>query len=278
VVDLLRHQEADGSWHGPRGNIWEEKGTVFSLLILGELGAVGTPSTEKALDHLRERYQMSNGRIAYRRVDTGRRRETDSTWMWCVTAVTLRAALLLGHFGHPLVQYGTAFFEENYDEKGGWPCSTYSGNPAKVRPANCYMGTIKALSAFSAIPEGKRSKRIGEIMQHEIETCLENHVCFYRIDKKGRPALKRGWLKFAFPRYWRSDALEAVDVLTGLGVRDVRLNEAIDIVKSKETAEGRWNLDLSETKRAWISIEEEGRPSKWVTLRALRSLLRYGAG
>ena len=274
TVELLSHQQPDGSWRGPRGDIWEEKGTVFSLLLLAELGAEGSGNTEKALDHLHDRYQLSNGRLAYRRVDTGHRRESDSTWMWCVTAVTLRAALLLGHQNHPTTQQAIDFLEENYDERGGWPCSTYSRDPSKVRPVNCYMGSIKALSALSLIPPRRRSMKTRAIIEREVATCLENHVCFYRVDPKGQPALKRAWSKFAFPRYWRSDTLEAADVLTGLGVKDVRLKEALDIIKSKEMTGGRWNLDFSETKRAWISLEEEKEPSKWVTLRALRVINR----
>ncbi len=103
---------------------------------------------------------------------------------------------------------------------------------------------------------------------------MENHVCFYRVDAKGQPASKRAWSKFAFPRYWRSDTLEAADVLADLGVQDIRLKEALDIIISKEQTGGRWNMDFSETKRAWVTIENEGQASKWVTLRALRVLKR----
>jgi hypothetical protein len=134
------------------------------------------------------------------------------------------------------------------------------------------MGGIKALSAFSLIPRNRWSKRLRAIIDQEVEACLDSRVCFYRIDPKGQPAIKRAWLKFAFPRYWRSDALEATDVLTGLGVRDRRIQDAVDLIRSKQQSDGRWLLDFSETKRAWVQLDEEGAPSKWVTLRALRTL------
>jgi hypothetical protein len=272
VTELLNHQMPDGSWRGARGDLWEEKGSVFSLLLLGELGAIAPKSTGRALDFLHEHYQLPTGRISYRPVDSPRRREGSSTWMWCVTAVALRAALLLGHADHPLVESAVSFFEESHEDKGGWHCSVYSSDPAKVRPPNCYMGGIKALGAFSVIPQNKRSKKLRAIMNQEVETCLDNHVCFYRVNPKGEPAIKRSWLKLAFPRYWRSDALEATDVLVSLGIRDERIQDALDLIRGKQQSDGRWLLDFSETKRAWIQLDEEGTPSKWITLRALRTL------
>jgi len=274
ICELLSHQQLDGSWHGTRGDLWDERGSVFSLLILGELGATPTPDAHKALDFLHEHHQLPTGRLSYRRVDTPRARESQSTWMWCMTAVALRAALLLGHGDHPFAQRAIAFFEERHEAKGGWFCSVYSGNPAKVRPPNCYMGTIKALGAFSLIPPGKRSKKLRAIIDQEVATCLDSRVYWYRVNPKGQPAIKRAWLKFAFPRYWKSDALEAADVLTSLDVRDSRLQDAIELIRSKQQPDGRWHLDFSETKRAWVQLDTEGAPSKWVTLRALRTLRR----
>lgn len=187
-------------------------------------------------------------------------------------AAVLRAGALLNHLEHPAIVNATRFFEEKYCDEGGWYCSTYSRNTSKVRPVNCYMGTIKALGAFSAIPYEKRSKRLREIIDEQVNTCLENEVCFYRINSKGQPTIKRAWLKFAFPRYWRSDILEAVDILKSLGVQDSRMDKAIDIIKGKQQFDGRWLMDFSETKRAWVQVETEGLPSKWITLRALRVL------
>jgi len=272
VTELLSHQLPDGTWRGSRGDLWEEKGSVFSLFLLGELGATSSESTSKALDNLHEHYQLPTGRIAYRPVNTSRRKENTSTWMWCITAIVLRAALLLGHTDHPLVQAATRFFEDTHEDKGGWHCSVYSSDPGKVRPPNCYMGGIKALSAFSLIPLRKRSNKLKAIIAQELETCLQNRVYFYRVDPKGLPAIKRAWLKFAFPRYWRSDVLEAADVIAGLGVHDNRIQDALGLIRSKQQSDGRWLLDFSETKRAWIQLDEEGAPSKWVTLRALRTL------
>ncbi len=53
---------------------------------------------------------------------------------------------------------------------------------------------------------------------------------------------------------------------------DPRLTPALDKVRSKQDAEGRWRMETSFNGKMWVDIEEKGQPSKWVTLRALRVL------
>lgn len=280
VLKLLRQQRPDGTWSWPtdwkQGSLWTEKGTIFSLLLLGELGATCTEGTDRAFDHLHKHFQLESGLISYKAVKTRRRYQSQSTSFWCITAVTLRAALLLGYTDHPLVHKALSFFETFQNEKGGWYCSAYSRNPEKVQPRNCYMGIIKVLNALSLIPSHKRSKKLRLLIKQGVSTCLENRVHFYRVDRHGQPTMKRAWRKFAFPRYWRSDTLEATNVLIHLGVRDKRLSDALDFIQSKQQPDGRWLLDFSETKRAWIQIEHEGKTSKWISLRALSTLLNAG--
>jgi hypothetical protein len=275
VLKLLQQQRPNGAWStdSKHGSLWSEKGTIFSLLLLAELGAVRTEGTDQAFDYLHKHCQLESGLLSYREVKTQKRYQSLSTSLWCITAVTLRAALLLGYKDHPLVHEALSFFENFHDEQGGWECSAYSRNPEKVQPPNCYMGTIKALNAFRLILPHERSKKLRAIIKQAVSTCLENQVYLYRVDRNGQPTKKRAWLKFAFPRYWRSDTLEATNALLQLGVRDKRLSDALDLIQSKQQSDGRWLLDFSETARAWIQIEQVGKPSKWITLFGLSTLL-----
>jgi hypothetical protein len=43
-------------------------------------------------------------------------------------------------------------------------------------------------------------------------------------------------------------------------------------ILSKQGAQGRWKLENSLQGKMWADIEQKGKPSKWVTLRALRVL------
>ena len=90
---------------------------------------------------------------------------------------------------------------------------------------------------------------------------------------------------FSFPTGWHYDALRGLEHLRDAGVTpDVRAAEAIDLVRSKRDADGRWPLENphdSEMVDARLRDldfgmdEREGRPSQWNTLRAMRVLRWY---
>ena len=74
---------------------------------------------------------------------------------------------------------------------------------------------------------------------------------------------------------YQTDALELLDILTMLGYRDDRMQEAIDLVLSKQDGSGRWNLENTFNGRFQTNIEQKGKPSKWITLKELNVLKRY---
>ena len=59
---------------------------------------------------------------------------------------------------------------------------------------------------------------------------------------------------------------------------DDRMAEAIDIVRSKPDAEGRWPLENPHPGEMHFEIDEgEGKPSRWNALRAMQVLRWYEA-
>jgi hypothetical protein len=58
-------------------------------------------------------------------------------------------------------------------------------------------------------------------------------------------------------------------------IRDERMQEAIDLVVSRQDSQGRWLLQDTFNDRFQVKIETKGKPSKWVTLRALNVLQLY---
>ncbi len=139
------------------------------------------------------------------------------------------------------------------------------------------MGGIKPLIAFSMIPEPERGKEIREIIEQEVKIYLENEIFMYLKDKRGEKKAKAGWTRFGFPLFYQSDALEVLDTLTRLGVKDERMDRALDLVVSKQS-DGRWNLENTFNGKMWVDIEEKGNASKWVTLKAVRVLKRVYGG
>lgn len=54
---------------------------------------------------------------------------------------------------------------------------------------------------------------------------------------------------------------------------DSRLEEAVELVRVKWLEDGKWPLDWSLPEKAWLRMDEgPGKPSVWVTLRAMRVL------
>jgi hypothetical protein len=83
---------------------------------------------------------------------------------------------------------------------------------------------------------------------------------------------KKFWLNFNFPTLWKTDALEMLGLMVKLGYRDTRMQDALDLLVSKQDGQGRWLMEKSYNKRLLISLEKDGKPGKWVTLQALRVL------
>jgi len=114
-----------------------------------------------------------------------------------------------------------------------------------------------------------------EIIEREVESVLENGFYSYLRNPDGTRKDKAGWKRFGFPLFYQSDAIEVLDALTRLGVRDPRMEPAIDLVHEAQQEDGSWLLKHTFNGKMWADIDVKHEPSKWITLRALRVLKRY---
>ncbi len=137
------------------------------------------------------------------------------------------------------------------------------------------MGATKVLKAFSMIPEGKRDTDMKEIIKLEVEKILDNRVYRYRRNPEGSRKDKAGWKRFGFPLFYQADLLEVLDVLTRLGVRDERMQDAVNIVFQTQQSDGKWLLKNTYNGKFTVNIEKKHKPSKWITLRAMRMLKNW---
>ena len=130
-----------------------------------------------------------------------------------------------------------------------------------------------ALKAIAAVPAGKRSTDVKSTIEEGSEYFL-----IHRIHKRSHDSTrdsKPGWRRLGFPHMYQTDVLEILDILTALGYDDERMREAVDLVVSKQDDYGRWNLENTFNGRFQTNIEQKGKPSKWVTLSALKVLKRF---
>jgi hypothetical protein len=86
------------------------------------------------------------------------------------------------------------------------------------------------------------------------------------------------WLLLTFPTWWHYDVLRALDYFRAVGdPPDPRATEALDLVRTKQQPDGRWWLEHIHPGAMHFPLEDEGQPSRWNTLRALR-VLRWADG
>jgi len=114
-----------------------------------------------------------------------------------------------------------------------------------------------------------------------IERAIERGVAFlFSVDPaqaaypSGYAAKPSGnWWKFGFPVFYVTDLLQIVEALVGLGYgRDPRLANALDLIRQKQDAQGRWELEYDYTGKTWVDFGPKKQPNPWVTLRARRVL------
>ena len=277
VKAILTAQDPCGWWVGER-NMYLPKytATTHSLLILAELGAKRTPAIERGIEHM-FRFQRASGHFLPDLPTTEKGKASSVKDGCCFDGNILYYLIHFGYLDDPRTRLLIDFNVSNHDDQNaGWKCRSYPINPAAVFPKNCYMGAAKMLRALSMIPLKERGGEIQAIIDHEVENILENGVYRYIRNSDGTYKDKAGWKKFGFPLFYQSDALEVLDTLTRLGVRDNRMRAAIDLVLGAQQPDGGWLLENTFNGKMWVNIEEKGRPSKWITLRALRTLKRMG--
>lgn len=130
---------------------------------------------------------------------------------------------------------------------------------------------VKVLKALAELPEESRSeaeeRAVATLSEAVLADCLPSDL------HRTAPA-RPEWQQLGYPRMWDTDILEMLDVLAKLDKWDRRMRSALEIVLSKQDDEGHWTMERSFNERFLTSIEKDGRPSRWVTLRALTMLKR----
>jgi hypothetical protein len=279
VPKILASQRKKGYW-GTKEDFYvraKYRGTVWQVIILAELGADGNDDRiRKACEFIIDISQdRQSGGFCYRgnQISGG----FHSCVLPCLTGNMVWSLLRFGYFGDSRVQRGidwiTSYQRFDDGEDGapkGWP---YEKREACWGKHTCLMGVVKTLRALAEIPEKGRSFEVTLAIEQGSEYLLRHHL--YKRSHDLSKAAKPKWLKFGFPTIWDSDALEVLMLLTRLGYRDPRMEEAVELVLTKQNDQGQWMLENTFNGRVQVNIEKKGKPSKWVTLNALRALTAY---
>jgi hypothetical protein len=272
VPAILDAQDPEGFWVKPGGGYSPKyKSTVWQIIFLAELGA--DPSDERVqrgCEYLLSHSIAANGAFSCYQ------KPVPSGVIPCLNGNLLYALQRLGYADDVRVRTaldwqaraitGEGPFQYLKSGTAGlcFACSANEGQP-------CAWGGNKAMRALQAVPTHQRTPGIERAIEAGAAflSSRDPSVADYPYTKR----VSSTWFKFGFPLSYWSDVLETTAVLVDAGYgEDPRLTNAFDFILSKRDDEGRWTLENTLNGKTWADIEEKRKPSKWVTLRALRVL------
>ncbi|UCF49459.1 MAG: hypothetical protein JSU91_06855 [Thermoplasmatales archaeon] len=279
VQKFLTKQNLEGYWFEPENFYIKRKykGTVWNFIILAEIGALGNDKRIKKTSEfiLKNSQNKDSGGFAYYSLKSGG--GADPKVLPCLTGNMIWCMIRFGYIDDSRVQKGIEWitnyqrFDDGVQElPENWPYKKHINCFGKH---SCHMGCVKALKALTEIPEEKRSIEVKNTIKKGVDYLLKHHI--YKRSHDLSKISKPSWLQLSFPHMYQSDILEILDILTRLKYRDKRMQDAIDIVISKQNEDGTWNLERTFNGRFITNIETKGKPSKWITLNALKIIKRY---
>jgi hypothetical protein len=280
VPKILAKLNNGGYWETPTSLYTAKyKGTVWQLITLAELGADPADSRVKAACEFilqNSQHKENSGFSMAKAEKTGGGRQ--SGVIPCLTGNMVYSLIRLGYLDDPRVKAAIDWINryQRFDDAdgagapAGWP---YDRLEPCFGKHSCHMGAAKALKALAEIPKTERDSKTQATIEAGAEYFLKHHI--YKKSHNFTKVSKPGWLKFGFPLMYQTDALEILGILAKLVYKDERMHEAVDLVVSKQDAQGRWKLENTFNGKTQVPIESQGQPSKWITLKALTALKRY---
>lgn len=253
---LLDRQAREGWWGGP-----QEEGWMISMDALALLREMGLdPASERA------RTAISRVKANLTFPSLGNRPYFEGETEACINGAILAFG---SYFGERCDSIVDRLLREQLAD-GGWNCEA----PPSLRSS--FNSTIRVLEglleyerAWGANPAITGARKKGH------DYLLERRM-FRRLSSG--EVVNPHWTLFAFPTMWHYDILRGLDYFRSAGVQpDERAAEAIAVVEAHRQSDGRWLMNDLHADRLGFLIEPEiGRPSRWITLRAMR-VLRWWA-
>ena len=264
---LLALQAGDGRWGGAAWNRgWNS--TMHVLMLLRDLGLdPASNQARRAVGLVRDRVKWQG--CGPQECDINRFFEGEVE-----PCINGQVAAVGAYFGQDVRAVVERLLAEQLSD-GGWNCEAPNSTRSSFNTTIC---VLEALLEHERA--GGATRDVSQARLRGQEYLLERRLFRRRStgeaierDRKGGAA----WMRFAFPTWWHYDVLRGLDYLRSAGVTpNERLADAIELVASKRSGEGRWLLETRYPGVMPVETDDgEGRPSRWITLRALRVLHWY---
>lgn len=280
IADILAQMHPQGYWAEPGpGYFPKYYSTVWSLVLLGQLGASASLDERipRACAYILEQGLAPGGQFTASGAPSG---TAD-----CMQGELCEALLALG-CDDPRLEKAFEWMARTVTGEGLAPSSQrdaslryYAGKcgPNFACGSNdkkpCAWGAVKVMLAFAHWPVNRSTPLIERAIRQGVDFFFSVDPATAAYPSGYAPKPSGNWWKFGFPVFYITDLLQILEALAALGhARDPRLAAAVDIVRQKQDALGRWPLEYDYSGKTWVDFGPKKAPNKWVTLRALRIL------
>jgi hypothetical protein len=248
--ELFALEHPGGHWGADETKPLTARGAGAVLSLLYMLGVAPDERTTACCESLLRFGQHESGGLSMTR-------NVRSGIFPCTTGSQLPYLVYFGLGDDPRVRSAFAFLIDEFSAEGALDCGRYQYR-------ECWWGAIAALEGLAVLPQDMRSARTERVVDRLVGELLDAEYHFEGEHKR--------WLTFGVPRAW--DLLRALSALAAHGyARDTRFGRLLRPVLARQDEQGRWLC--GSVSRTW-PIEKRNRPSKWITLDALRVLKQAG--
>jgi hypothetical protein len=265
---LLALRDADGLWEGgalfpardgkplpwsrEEGQPWTA--TAYSLQQLLELGVdPGDPVVRDAVAGVRANARWEHDGQPY----------FEGEVEPCINGMVVAHGAYFGVDVDPVVD---RLVGEQLED-GGWNCEAENGS---VRGS--FHTTIRVLEGLLLHERSTGTSAAATAARRRGEAYLLERRLLRR--RRTGEVIDPAFLEFSYPARWHFDVLRGLDYFRAVGgAPDPRLEEGIELVRSKRQPDGSWLLEHTHKGAVPFRMEDgDGTPSRWNTLRALRVL------
>jgi hypothetical protein len=265
---LLSHQDKAGTWGG---GVYSPKwiSTTYTLLMLRDIGiprdcAPAHRGASIAVDGLSGK--TDDPQFTKRLANQDR----------CLVGMALEIAVYFGVNDWRIEAMVDNLLEEVMPD-GAWNCRRHKKPYPHHSSFHTTFNVLDGLRDYLDLYKGKRKADALAAEQQALELILQHHL--FLSDKTGE-IINDKFTLFTYPHRWHYDAFRGLSYFARVNApRDLRLQNAIDLLLSKRHEDGTWANENRYSAKEFFRMEGVGqKPSRWNTLRALRILKWWQAG
>jgi hypothetical protein len=177
----------------------------------------------------------------------------------CLLGFNIRTFVILGFNEDVRVQKSIDLLLITPRADGGYLCDMHEGKYKTKQAKSCIRGSVKALLAFSYLPELWNHPRVIKLVNY----FLHREGIFRTTNL--REFVNKDMQRNSFPITWRANVFEILLALSKMGYgRDKRLKRAWGVLDEKRDVQGRYILDWNPMQSPW-KVGKRNQPNKWLT-------------